>query len=66
MENLNAIVAEDLLSKINPSIKPDRLNNAYYSCTYGSKLAEQTIIKGLELLTKQDKLHYAPKPSHNK
>ena len=54
-KSLDAQIAEDLLSRINPSIQADRLSNAMQTCSMGRKQAEQTIIKGLELLAKEKK-----------
>jgi hypothetical protein len=53
MKKLDSLIAEDLLSKINPSVQPTRLSAAISNCTWGSRQAEQAIIRGLELLAKE-------------
>jgi len=52
MKKLDSVVADDLLSRINPSLRPDKLSTAMGKCPYGSKQAERTILNGLRLLAK--------------
>jgi len=52
---LDAKIADDLLSRINPSVRADKLSLAITACSWGSRQAESAIIKGLELLAQQEK-----------
>jgi len=52
---LDATIADDLLSRINPSTQADRLSNAVRACNMGSKQAERVILRGLELVAKEAK-----------
>jgi hypothetical protein len=53
MKKFDSLVAEDLLSIINPSIQSTRLSSAISTCVWGRWQAERVIIRGLELVAKE-------------